>query len=325
MIRCCDYTAAIFITRFSYITCCLNFIPQFLILPAIYAYNIFLGLGGFNLPLISPAPADTFPFYAVYYDYILPLEAFLPWLGVFGYYAILSYWVISHRNKEYIPWLYHTVLVINLMIGLMTLAFIFGFFASVKVTHGSTMFLIVVIMYSISISGPLISSLAMGDSYGFLVGLVNIPFMLAFLPMWIVIGAYSMARFVDYTWGNRPHESESADGARRDAFMKKSNVTGMYVILMYIFGNVLLTFALVGLSYVWNGNTLMIYLLLFGPYGLTSVLGLGYNLWYAGKYKWAPYFFSMLKAPADKRPSDKNSASSTSRKNASSNHAANTA
>ena len=282
------------------------------------------------MPLNSPAPTDTFPFYAVYYDYIMPLEAFLPWLGVFGYYAFLSFWVISHRNKEYIPWLYHTILVINLMIGVMTLAFIFGFFASIANTHGTTMTLIVVVMYSISITGPLISSIAMGDSYGFLVGLVNIPFMMAFLPMWIVIGAYSMARFVDYTWGNRPHESESADGARRDAFMKKSNVTGMYVILMYILGNVLLTFGLVGLSYVWNGNTLMIYLILFGPYGLTSSLGLAYNLWYAGKYKWAPYFLSMFKEPTEKiptgkRPSDKSSASIASRKKASSNYAANAA
>lgn len=200
---------------------------------------------------------------------------------------LLSAWPAVCCRREYIPWLYHVMLVVNLIIGVLTAAFIFSFFAEIQNLHGSTVAGFTTTLYFFALASPMLSSLVMADSYGLAVSVINIPFMMAFLPMWILIGAYGLARFVDFTWGNRPHESESLDGARRDAYMKKTERLGLLIIFMYLGGNLLIATILIALSHVWKGNTLVIYLVLFGPYGLSAIGGLIFNTWYAVRYRWA--------------------------------------
>lgn len=66
-------------------------------LPSVYMFNIFQGLGGFYMSDYINAPQNH-PLYPIYFDYIQPLDGTLPYLGVGLYFAILSFWVFSHRK-----------------------------------------------------------------------------------------------------------------------------------------------------------------------------------------------------------------------------------
>ena len=186
------------------------------------------------------------------------------------------------------------MLVVNLTIGTLTAAFIISFFAETGQTHGQFVGNLVIFLYLTPLLSPVLSSVALGDTYGLVVSIVNVPFMLAFLPMWILLGGYGLARFCDLTWGNRPHESESLDGSRRDEYMKKCKAMGLRIILMYLAGNVAFGALLISLGFMWSGNSLLIFLVLVMPYFLSSCGGLIFNIQYAAKYRWGTALHSCL-------------------------------
>jgi len=272
-----------------------------LVLPSVYMFNIFTALGGFDAQQYQPNPQNH-PLYFLYWDYLLPGMHVLPVLGVLGYFAILCIWTFVHRRCEYVPWMYMIMLVVNCTIGVVTTAFIANFFADVAALHGLALGVAVTVLYSATLVCPMISSAALMDSYGLLVSIVNIPFMLAFLPMWLFLGAYSLARFADFTWGNRPHESESQDGAKRDAHMRKCRTVGLYIALLYLFGNLALACGLIALGFVWNGNAVTIFMVLAVPYSLTSISGCAFNIQYAARYRWGPALRAALGRPTAPPP-----------------------
>jgi len=262
-------------------------VMQFLILPGIYIFNIFQALGGFHMQqAATTSMGQTHPLFPIYFDYIKPIEWLLPMLGSGLYVVFLSVWVFSHRRREFIPWMYYVMLVVNLVIGTLTAAFIISFFADTGTVYGPTASSLVMFLYLTPLLSPVLSSLALGDTYGIVVSIVNLPFMLAFLPMWILLGGYGIARFCDLTWGNRPHESDSLDGSRRDEYMKKCQAMGLRIILMYLLGNVAIGGFLIALGFMWSGNSLLIFLVLVIPFFLSSCGGLIFNIQYAAKYRW---------------------------------------
>eukprot|EP00951_Prasinocladus_malaysianus_P009950 scaffold72766_cov48-Prasinocladus_malaysianus.AAC.1 len=261
---------------------------QFVILPSLVMFNTFASLGGLGTQaIVATGQPSANPIYAIYYDFLLPWRSFVPYLGAAAYYSILVFWVVRHSRREYIGWLYHVVMVISLSIGCVTFTMLISQVATASLHEVGTGVALVLLMQLTSLGAPVISSLAMGDSYGILVSIVNVPFMLAFFPMWIFLGAYSLARFADFTWGNRPHESESQDGAKRSAYMKACRTIGTLVSFMYLAGNLLLFALLIAVSTATGVSPLMVNAVLAIPYALTSLVGLVYNVQYAARYRWA--------------------------------------
>lgn len=179
------------------------------------------------------------------------------------------------------------MLFVTLVVGVIAYAFMYLFFIGVGAAYGPYAMAGVIALALISVMAPVVSSLVIGDRYGTVANLY-VPVILAFLPMWNLIWAYGLARFSDITWGNRPHESESRDGARRDAFMNKSHALGAWIIVLYLLSNVACAALLVAADRFWGSVNLglTIYLSLVAPFALSCVGGLQYNIQYALKYKY---------------------------------------
>lgn len=71
--------------------------PQYLFLPSIIMYNIFAALGGFKDTLVLPS---AYPFLLPLEILLRPLQAAAPYLGVLGYFGVLTGWVVAHNRCD---------------------------------------------------------------------------------------------------------------------------------------------------------------------------------------------------------------------------------
>mmetsp|Transcript_23773 Transcript_23773/g.65946 ORF Transcript_23773/g.65946 Transcript_23773/m.65946 type:complete len:1256 (-) Transcript_23773:244-4011(-) len=258
-------------------------ILQYLILPSVYAYNIWNLLGGYG---VEPLADGAFPVLSSISTLLGPFTVALPYLGVASYFGVLAGWIFGHNKRVFIPWFYYVMLVLSLVIGIVAAAG--GVFFVVEVLNGDSegSSIAVVALLMVLWGAPALSSLVLLDIPGLVTSIVNLPFFVAFIPMYILASAYGISRFADITWGNRPHESETQDGSKRDSYMKLANSLGILTIALYLGINVALTALLIGAGFLWDQTAIAIFYFFVLPYCTWAIIGLFYNVSYAARYSW---------------------------------------
>mmetsp|Transcript_878 Transcript_878/g.2656 ORF Transcript_878/g.2656 Transcript_878/m.2656 type:complete len:708 (+) Transcript_878:298-2421(+) len=229
-----------------------HFAMQFLILPAFYMCATYSMLGGFH----------TDPAAQIYMvNAIQPAADWVPAAGAASLWLFLAIWAVIHHRQPYVGWLYHAVLFLVMLGG----GFLGGGSIAVWRISPEGEFwnsssgdfrwgLAASIMGGIAASVPILSALVSVDLRGLRVSVLNMFLQLWFMPMYCLTGAYSIARFSDFTWGNRPHQSQGTDGARRDACMEHCKQTGRLVLAAYLAVNALFGTGLILLGhYRWFG------------------------------------------------------------------------
>lgn len=199
------------------------------------------------------------------------------------------------------------MLVLMLGVGIGNIALGINFVLDIRASDNTPLAIVIASITGFSLAGPVISSLALFDVYGLLVSIVNAPFFLAFSPMWVLMGAYGISRFADLSWGNRPHESRSAAAAHRDAYMKTTSVLGMAYMALYLSANLFTGVLLICFGFLWQGTGVVLFFLLIGPYCLSSVFAVIYNMQYAARYRWCTWISArtrqrMMKSRATSTP-----------------------
>jgi len=269
-----------------------HFSMQFLILPAFYMCAAYSMLGGFHTDPSSEL-------YMV--NAIKPTRPWIPPAGAFAFWAFLAAWAVTHHRRAYVGWLYHLVLAL-VMVGGGLLGG--GSMVIWRVSPAGDAWggggadgwgPAAAAMGAVCAAVPVLSAAAALDPRGLRVSVVNSFLQLWFMPMYIFTGAYAMARFGDITWGNRPHQSASQDGAKRDECMRRCRRAGHLVVAAYLLANAAVGTLLILLGHFrWLGvDPFMVStVVIIAPVALSSIFGLSFTTCYMARYRWAPWIRS---------------------------------
>ena len=129
----------------------------------------------------------------------------------------------------------------------------------------------------------IVSALLVMDGEAIRAATVGLPLFVAWYPMQILVWAYSISRFADFSWGTRPDTSF----LKQQGDMERCKRGGLVVMAFYLISNFLMAILMIVLGFVSSFILPMFVIAPMAPTAVFGAVGCIFTLQYMIRFRWS--------------------------------------